>query len=113
MMLWAVGYMAFAGVGFMIRDWRPLMIAITAPELLLYIIYYWSDSFRNKPVTEILFVSHLLYMYYLFVRIMRRPYIPHSLKFAKHAMIYKPKKGNCHDSDKLNVSVKFKMVMLI
>ena len=37
---WVIGYMSMALIGYLIRNWRHMLVAITAP-LVLTIGFYW------------------------------------------------------------------------
>lgn len=39
-----LGYMLLAGIAYLIRDWRKLQLAISAPGFLLIFYIWWGEK---------------------------------------------------------------------
>lgn len=53
-----LGYMLVAGVAYLIRDWRKLQLAISAPGFLLIFYIWWETQLAPAQLDMFIFVGH-------------------------------------------------------
>jgi len=64
-LVWAVAYMALAGIAFLLRDRFTLHIAISAPLVLLPILFYWYRIYSNEITHDVTIQCHYIVSLYI------------------------------------------------
>lgn len=52
-----LGYMLLAGIAYLIRDWRKLQLAISAPGFLLIFYIWWEKFSRHLNIRSTVYIS--------------------------------------------------------